>query len=207
MKFKEIDEIKGKKFSNEYGTTAYIERYVHYEGSEQISIHIKNGFGADEKMINEVILEDHLSSFIEKFTNKKIKEVSITTTATIQETKKEVVVPSKVKKEINPVFIPPRIKKEAIVDRDKKKETKIIEIKSETEQVKPNQTEMNTEQESTENIVIENNHQYLRKVLFETMVGVKDGSIDVNKSKAISAVAQTIINSFKAENEANKKLK
>ena len=45
------------------------------------------------------------------------------------------------------------------------------------------------------------------KVLFETMVGVKDGSIDVNKSKAIAAVAQTIINSFKAENEANKKLK
>lgn len=203
MKFKELDEIKGKKFSNDFGKSAYIERYVHYEGSEQISIHIKNGFGADEKMINEVILEDHLSSFIEKFTNKKPKEVSTTTTAIIPETKKEVVVPPKAKKEIDPVSIPPRIKKEAIVDREKKKEIKMPE----TGQVKPNQTEMNTEQEPTQKPQIENNHQYLRKVLFETMVGVKDGSIDVNKSKAISAVAQTIINSFKAENEANKKLK
>lgn len=207
MKFNELDEIKGKKFSNDFGTTAYVERYVHYEGSEQISIHIKNGFGADEKMINEVILEHHLSRFIEKFTNKKPKEVSTTTTSTIPETKKEVVVPPKAKNENDPISIPPRIKKEAIVDREKKKETKMSEIKPEIEQVKPNQTKMNTEQEPTEKPVIENNHLYLRKVLFETMVGVKDGSIDLNKSKAISAVAQTIINSFKAENEANKKLK
>jgi hypothetical protein len=206
MKFKELDEIKGKKFSNEYGTTASIERYVHYEGSEQISIHIKNGFGADEKMINEVILEDHLLNFVEKFTNKKPQE-RIVNPSTVLETKKETVIKPKVKKEVDPYSIPPRIKKEAIVLREQVKETKVIENKPEIEMLKPNQTKMNTEQESRENPVTINNHQYLRKVLFETMVGVKDGSIDLNKSKAIAAVAQTIINSFKAENEANKKLK
>jgi hypothetical protein len=206
MKFNELDEIKGKKFSNEFGTTASIERYVHYEGSEQISIHIKNGFGADEKMINEVILEDHLLSFVEKFTNKKPEE-RIFNPSNVSETKKETILKPKVKKEVDPDSIPPRIKKEAIILREQIKETKVIENKPEIEMLKPNQTKMNTEQESRENPVTINNHQYLRKVLFETMVGVKDGSIDLNKSKAIAAVAQTIINSFKAENEANKKLK
>jgi hypothetical protein len=206
MKFKELDEIKGKKFSNEFGSTASIERYVHYEGSEQISIHIKNGFGADEKMINEVILEDHLLNFVEKFTNKKPEE-RIVNTSIVSETKKETLLKPKVKKETDPDSIPPRIKKEAIILREQIKETKTVETKPEIEMLKPNQTKMNTEQESRENPVTINNHQYLRKVLFETMVGVKDGSIDLNKSKAIAAVAQTIINSFKAENEANKKLK
>jgi hypothetical protein len=206
MKFKELDEIKGKKFSNEFGSTASIERYVHYEGSEQISIHIKNGFGADEKMINEVILEDHLLKFVEKFTNKKPQE-RIVKPSIVSETKKETILKAKVKKEVDPDSIPPRIKKEAIILREQIKETKTVETKPEIEIVKTNQTKMDAEKQPTEKPLIENNHNYLRKVLFETMVGVKDGSIDLNKSKAIAAVAQTIINSFKAENEANKKLK
>ena len=39
----------------------------------------------------------------------------------------------------------------------------------------------------------------LRSMLFETMRGLKDGELDVEKAKAINETAQTIINSAKVE--------
>lgn len=42
----------------------------------------------------------------------------------------------------------------------------------------------------------------LREHLFATLQGLKDGSIDIDRAKAISDVAQTIINSAKVEVEA-----
>lgn len=39
----------------------------------------------------------------------------------------------------------------------------------------------------------------LRTDLFETLRGVKDGNIDVNKAKVICEIAQVIINSAKVE--------
>lgn len=39
----------------------------------------------------------------------------------------------------------------------------------------------------------------LRAVLFETMRGLKDGNVDVERAKAINDTAQTIINSAKVE--------
>lgn len=41
----------------------------------------------------------------------------------------------------------------------------------------------------------------LRDVLFETLRGIKDGTVPLDKAKAINDVAQTIINSAKAETE------
>lgn len=43
------------------------------------------------------------------------------------------------------------------------------------------------------------NINQLRAALFETLQGVKDGTIDVNRAKTISDVAQTIINTAKVE--------
>ncbi|QKE37424.1 hypothetical protein [Ferrovum myxofaciens] len=43
------------------------------------------------------------------------------------------------------------------------------------------------------------NIQSLREVLFETLNGVKTGSVDVARAKSINETAQTIINSLKAE--------
>ena len=53
MIFKELETKQ--VFDNSYGSSAYIYRYVYYNGTEQISIHIKTGYGASEKIINEVI--------------------------------------------------------------------------------------------------------------------------------------------------------
>jgi hypothetical protein len=39
----------------------------------------------------------------------------------------------------------------------------------------------------------------LRAVLFETIQGIKGGSIDIEKAKAINELSQTIINSAKVE--------
>lgn len=44
------------------GTThTYIHSHCYYEGTEQISIYIKTGFGANEKTINELISEHKLN--------------------------------------------------------------------------------------------------------------------------------------------------
>jgi hypothetical protein len=42
----------------------------------------------------------------------------------------------------------------------------------------------------------------LRDHLFATIAGLRDGSVDVEKARAISDVAQTIINSAKVEVDA-----
>lgn len=39
----------------------------------------------------------------------------------------------------------------------------------------------------------------LRKTLFETLQGVKDGSVSVEKAKAVSELSQNIINTAKVE--------
>lgn len=44
-----------------------------------------------------------------------------------------------------------------------------------------------------------NNINTLREHLFDTLKGLKDGSIDIEKAKAISGVAQTMINTAKVE--------
>jgi|GEM_PF-4373921 len=179
MRFNTLEGIKNKKFNNDFGIAAYIDKYVHYEGTEQISIHIKSGYGASEKMTNEVISEHDLQSFIEVFKKEKAKKIDYF--ATQKKSEHENIKP---------------IPKEIIINKP------IIHKPIE------NNIKMNTEtKEETNTKDTENNHKSLRSILFETMVGVKNGNVDVQKSKAISAVAQTIINSFKAENEANKKLK
>jgi hypothetical protein len=66
MQFKELDKLKTPR-SNSYGTSAYVYKYVYYDGTEQISIHIKNGFGASEESSNEVISEHELTSWCENF--------------------------------------------------------------------------------------------------------------------------------------------
>lgn len=70
MIFKELD-IK-QKFSNRFGNSAYISDYCYYEGTEQISIYVKTGYGASEKTINEVISEHDLTKWITEF---KINEI------------------------------------------------------------------------------------------------------------------------------------
>lgn len=66
MYFKELDKLKTPRV-NSYGTSAHVYKYVYYEGTEQISIHIRNGYGASEENINEVISEHELTSWCEKF--------------------------------------------------------------------------------------------------------------------------------------------
>lgn len=39
----------------------------------------------------------------------------------------------------------------------------------------------------------------LRKILFDTLRGLKDKTVDIEQAKAISDVSQTIINSVRAE--------
>jgi CBS domain-containing protein len=58
MIFKELETKQ--VFYNSNGSSSYIDRYVYYNGTEQISIYIKTGYGASEKIINEVISEHDL---------------------------------------------------------------------------------------------------------------------------------------------------
>jgi hypothetical protein len=44
----------------------------------------------------------------------------------------------------------------------------------------------------------------LREVLFDTLEGVKAGSIDPNRAKAISQLAQTLLNSVQTQIEVRK---
>jgi hypothetical protein len=44
-----------------------------------------------------------------------------------------------------------------------------------------------------------NNITQLRAALFETLQGVKDGTMEIDRAKAVSDVAQTIINTAKVE--------
>jgi hypothetical protein len=65
MIFKELETKQ--VFDNSYGSSSYIDRYVYYNGTEQISIYIKTGYGASEKIINEVISEHDLEEWVAKF--------------------------------------------------------------------------------------------------------------------------------------------
>ena len=65
MRFEEL-EIK-QSFNNSYGNSVYIDRYVYYEGTEQISIYIKSGYGASEKIIYEIISEHDLEKWVANF--------------------------------------------------------------------------------------------------------------------------------------------
>lgn len=47
----------------------------------------------------------------------------------------------------------------------------------------------------------ENNFDSMRRILFESMRKVNDGSMNLEKAKAVSLLGQTIINSAKVENE------
>ncbi|MDD2744174.1 MAG: hypothetical protein PHV02_18075 [Rhodocyclaceae bacterium] len=44
-----------------------------------------------------------------------------------------------------------------------------------------------------------NNINQLRAALFETLQGVKEGTMEIDRAKAVSDVAQTIINTAKVE--------
>jgi hypothetical protein len=46
-----------------------------------------------------------------------------------------------------------------------------------------------------------NDIQGLRDIMFATLRGIKDGSVEIDKAKAMNDMAQTIINSAKAEIE------
>jgi hypothetical protein len=65
MIFKELETKQ--VFDNSYGSSAYIDRYVYYNGTEQISIYIKTGYGASEKIINDIISEHDLEEWIADF--------------------------------------------------------------------------------------------------------------------------------------------
>jgi hypothetical protein len=65
MIFKELETKQ--VFDNSYGSSAYIDRYVYYNGTEQISIYIKTGYGASERIINKVISEHDLEEWITDF--------------------------------------------------------------------------------------------------------------------------------------------
>lgn len=44
-----------------------------------------------------------------------------------------------------------------------------------------------------------NNIEALREVLFQTIAGVRDGSLSLDKAKAVGNLAQVIVNSAKVE--------
>lgn len=67
MIFKELETKQ--LFDNSYGNSVWIDRYVYYNGTEQISIYIKKGYGADERVINVVISEHKLDQWIADFKN------------------------------------------------------------------------------------------------------------------------------------------
>ena len=65
MIFKELDTKQ--MFDNSYGNSVWIDKYVYYNGTEQISIYVKKGYGADERVINVVISEHDLTEWIANF--------------------------------------------------------------------------------------------------------------------------------------------
>ena len=46
-----------------------------------------------------------------------------------------------------------------------------------------------------------NDIEGLREIMFKTLRGIQDGSVDIDKAKAMNDMAQTIINSAKTEIE------
>lgn len=63
-----IKELEFKeKYNNKFGANSYIKSYCYYEGTEQISIYVTNGFGASEQTKNIVISEHELNEWILEF--------------------------------------------------------------------------------------------------------------------------------------------
>lgn len=54
-------------FSNSYGSSARIDRHIHYEGSKQVCIYVKNGYGASESITYVTIPEQEVKSWAEAF--------------------------------------------------------------------------------------------------------------------------------------------
>lgn len=73
MIFKELETKQ--LFDNSYGKSVWIDRYVHYPGTEQISIYIKKGYGANEEIINEIISEHELEKWVLNFRSKIIEKL------------------------------------------------------------------------------------------------------------------------------------
>jgi hypothetical protein len=84
MKLKEIEVLKGRTFSNSYGKSSYISEYCYYEGTEQISIYIKTGYGASETTTHKVISEHDLQEWINNFKNEK-EEIIVSNITEIKE--------------------------------------------------------------------------------------------------------------------------
>lgn len=73
MIFKELETKQ--KFDNNYGKSVWIDRYVHFPGTEQISIYIKSGYGASERVINNVISEHELEQWILDFRGEFMRKI------------------------------------------------------------------------------------------------------------------------------------
>ena len=73
MIFKELETKQ--KFDNNYGKSVWIYRYVHFPGTEQISIYIKSGYGASERVINKVISEHELEKWILDFRGEFMRKI------------------------------------------------------------------------------------------------------------------------------------
>ena len=73
MIFKELETKQ--KFDNNYGKCVWIDRYVHFPGTEQISIYIKSGYGAGERVINKVISEHELEQWILDFRGEFMRKI------------------------------------------------------------------------------------------------------------------------------------
>lgn len=71
MIIKELD-FKGR-FNNKYGKSSYIKEYCYYEGTEQISIYISNGFGASEETQHIIISEHELKDFLDEFQTNTVR--------------------------------------------------------------------------------------------------------------------------------------
>jgi hypothetical protein len=175
MKFNELETKK--RFNNKYGNNAYISNYCYYNGTEQISIYVKAGYGASEKVTNVVISEHDLDDWIKEFMN--VSELSKT----------------KEKKELKLVFISSKeLETDVDVNCNKVellKENKLMEENEKNEEV--------LESGEVKESEIKDDFDSMRRLLFESMRMVKQGQLDVEKAKSISSMAQTIINSVKVE--------
>jgi hypothetical protein len=174
MKFNELETKK--RFNNKYGNNAHISNYCYYNGTEQISIYVKSGYGAGEKVTNVVISEHDLDDWIKEFMN--VSEVD----------------KSEEKKELKLVFVSSKeLEKDLDKSCNKVELTKGVLLK-ENKKMKENE-----ESEEVKESEQKDDFDSMRKLLFESMRMVKNGELDVEKAKSISSMAQTIINSVKVE--------
>lgn len=175
MKFNELETKK--RFNNKYGNNAYISSYCYYNGTEQISIYVKTGYGASEKVTNVVISEHDLDDWLKEF-------MSVSSVSEVSKTEE--------KKELKLVFISSK-ELETDVDVNCNK----VELLKENKQMEENEEVL--ESGEVKESEIKDDFDSMRRLLFESMRMVKKGQLDVEKAKSISSMAQTIINSVKVE--------